>query len=187
MSGGWLETYTLLGTLESDAATQLSRLPVQAVPSGQTLFAPGAACRGFVLVLEGNVRVSIAGSTGRTLVLYRVGFGETCVQTTLCMTSGDVYSAEGRTETPVRLVIVPPRLFDELMATSPAFRSFVFARFGARFNEMIHILESIAFVRVDARLAQALLSHAQGGEVGMTHQGLAEEINSAREVVGRQL
>jgi len=73
------------------------------------------------------------------------------------------------------------------MGGSRVFRRFVCSRFGARFSEMMHILEAVAFLPIEPRLAQCLLANLQDGAVAMTHQQLAEEINSAREVVSRHL
>lgn len=140
------------------------------------------------MVLSGVVRVGVNSDTGRALVLYRVSADEVCVQTTLCLMAGLEYSAEGVTETPVRLVMIPAARFDRLMAVSRIFRTFVFQRFGARMQDISRLLEMVAFVRVDSRIAQALLARADAdGKVAATHQSLAEEIGTAREVVSRQL
>lgn len=158
------------------------------IPRGKILFAPGSSCQGFVLLLEGVARVSVTAANGRRLLLYRVAPGETCVQTTLCLMGGLEYSAEGAAETDLRLVVIPPALFERLLRESPDFARFVFERFGARLAEMTRLIETIAFLRVDARLAAALLARADGeGELGATHQDLAEDIGAAREVVSRQL
>lgn len=92
------------------------------------------------------------------LTLYRVGVGETCMQTTLCAAGGGAYSTAGVAETDVTLAMVPLPLFDRLTGESKIFRQFVFSRFGDRMAEMTRVLETIAFVRVDARLARALLA-----------------------------
>ncbi|MBB4199915.1 hypothetical protein CCR94_10685 [Rhodoblastus sphagnicola] len=176
------------GLLDPVARENLSRLPELKIPRGKTLFSAGSPCQGFVLLREGSVRVSVTGENGRRLVLYRVAPGETCVQTTLCLMGGLDYSAEGVAETDLRLVIVPPALFKRLLRESGDFAQFVFERFGARLAEMTRLVESIAFLRVDARLASAVLARA--GALSCfeaTHQDLAEDIGAVREVVSRQL
>ncbi len=158
------------------------------VEGGKELFAPGAACQGFLLLLDGRVRVGVTAKNGRRLLLYRVAPGETCVQTTLCLMGGLDYSAEGVAETDLRFVLIPAPLFERLLRESPDFARFVFERFGARMAEMTRLIETIAFLRVDARLAAALIARADGqGELTATHQELAEDIGAAREVVSRQL
>ncbi|HUO54003.1 MAG TPA: Crp/Fnr family transcriptional regulator, partial [Rhodoblastus sp.] len=88
------------------------------------------------MLLDGVARVSLTAANGRRLLLYRIAPGETCVQTTLCLMGGLDYTAEGEAETDLRLVIVPPGLFERLLRDSPDFARFVFERFGARLAEM---------------------------------------------------
>ena len=184
----WLDVFAPVAQINALARQSLAALRPIEIGRGKSLFAPGVACNGFVLVLEGRIRVSLTAENGRTLVLYRVTPGETCVQTTLCLMGGLDYSAEGYAETPLRLVIVPQSLFHLLLRESPGFAQFVFASFGARLSDMTRLIETVAFARVDARLAGALLARAAGRPALVaTHQDLADEIGAAREVVSRQL
>lgn len=183
----WIDEFAPLAGLEGLARKDLARLPTLQAPRGKILFSPGAACPGFILLLEGVARVEIAAANGRRLLLYRVARGETCVQTTLCMMGGLDYSAEGVAESDLRFVAIPAALFDRLLREQPVFARFVFERFGARLAEMTRLIECIAFLRVDARLAAALLARAATGRASATHQALAEDIGAAREVVSRQL
>lgn len=185
---GWLDRFPFFAGLDVLSRESLARLREQQIPKGVSLFAPGAECQGFVLLLAGRIRVGLTAENGRRLVLYRVAAGETCVQTTLCLLGGLAYSAEGEAESDLKLVVVPPPLFRRLLRESPAFAQFVFERFGARLSEMTRLIETIAFLRVDARLAAALLARAGAGDVlAVTHQELAEDIGAVREVVSRQL
>jgi CRP/FNR family transcriptional regulator, anaerobic regulatory protein len=184
----WLEGFAPLVGLDRAARESLDRLPEVRVPRGRELFAPGASSQGFVVLLDGRIRVSVTAENGRRLLLYRVAPGQTCVQTTLCLMGGLDYSAEGVAETDLRFVVVPALLFERLLRESTDFARFVFERFGARLAEMTRLIETIAFLRVDARLAAALLARADSrGEMAATHQDLAEDIGAAREVVSRQL
>lgn len=186
----WIDAYAPLAGLDAPTRARFSALKPRHAPAGARMFAPGSSCQGFVLVLRGSVRVDMTGRGGRSLTLYRVGPAETCVQTTLCMLGADVYTAEGVAETDIDFVVTPATLFEEAMAGSDGFRRFVFARFASRLGEMMRLLETIAFVRVDARLAAAMQARADRAGapvVTATHQQLAEEVGTAREVVSRQL
>lgn len=184
----WIDGVAALADLEPAARARVADLQPFDIGAGRILFSPGAACTGFALVLSGVIRVGVNSEGGRALVLYRVTTDEVCVQTTLCLMAGLEYTAEGVTETPVRLVMIPAARFDELMAISKIFRGFVFSRFGARLQDISKLLETIAFARVDSRLAAALIARADAeGRIVSTHQGLAEEVGTAREVISRQL
>lgn len=187
-SRGWIDGLPGLAALEPEARALVADLQPMEIEAGRTLFSPGAACSGFAVVLAGSVRVGLNSESGRALVLYRVGADEVCVQTTLCLMAGQDYSAEGVTETNVALVMIPAARFDRLIAMSKVFRTFVFQRFGARLQDISRLLETVAFARIDSRLAQVLLARADtAGRVAATHQALAEEVGTAREVVSRQL
>jgi CRP/FNR family transcriptional regulator len=187
-AAAWIDAFPPLARLEDPSRSMLAGCLPMDFRKGRCLFAPGEPCPGFVLLLTGCVRVGLTADNGRRLVLYRVLPGETCVQTTLCMLGDLRYSAEGVAESDLRLVIVPPILFLRLLRESAIFAQFVFERFGARLSEMTRLIATIAFFRMDARLAAALLARAgEHGGVAATHQNLAEDIGAGREVVSRQL
>ena len=126
--------------------------------------------------------------TGREIVLYRVHAGESCVLTTACLLAYEDYSAEGIAETQTRAVAIPRAAFDKLVSDSVAFRQFVFTAYSKRITDLFLVIEEIAFRRLDIRLAHKLIELAGDGDtVSSTHQKLAVELGSAREVISRQL
>ncbi len=163
------------------------------VPPGTVLFSEGGACQAYVLVLDGSVRVQKVSEGGREIVLYRVERGQTCVLTTACLLTRAEYGAEGVAETTVKAAMVPATVFEQLVDLSPVFRRFVFAVYATRIADLLMLIEEVAFGRIDVRLAQLLLAHAArgggvaGGAVEITHQALATELGTAREVISRQL
>jgi CRP/FNR family transcriptional regulator len=152
------------------------------------IFGPGKAPENLLLLLEGTVRVQEVSETGREIVLYRVHAGESCVLTTACLLAYEDYSAEGLAETAVQAVAIPRAVFDSLVATSSSFRQFVFSAYSRRITDLFLIIQEVAFGRVDVRLAQKLIELSRGSQVvKATHQQLATELGTAREVVSRQL
>ncbi|MFC3316392.1 Crp/Fnr family transcriptional regulator [Rhizobium rosettiformans] len=110
------------------------------------------------------------------------------MQTTLGVLGGAPYTGEAVAENDLVAVMVPPAVFERLMASSPAFRAFVFKAFADRLGDLMFVLEQVAFVKVEQRLAHALLERADDeGRVTLTHQELAVVIGTAREVVSRRL
>lgn len=185
----WLGRFPELSVLSQDDRDLLGeRAAVVNLPAGQTIFAPGHPAEQFLLVLDGTVRVQQSAASGREIVLYRVSSGESCILTTACLLSEDSYYAEGLTETPVTAVAVPRAAFDALMARSSQFRQFVFSNYAQRIADLLHVVEEVAFGRIDKRLAQRLLERAgENGELNATHQDLASELGSVREVISRHL
>jgi CRP/FNR family transcriptional regulator len=177
--------YPALADLDAASlAVVLARAQVLRVPAGTSLFGEGSPCRQFPLVLEGSIRVAKA-SDGRELQLYRVTPGESCVLTGGCLVGGRDYPATGVVERDARLVVLPKLVFDELLATHAPFRQYVFSLFAERLTEMMALVEAIAFHKLDRRLAAALLG--RGRVVALTHQQLADELGSVREIVTRVL
>ncbi len=174
--------------LETIAIDRLNQLSPMDVPKGTILFQPGDAVKGYVIVINGEIGVNLIGPTGRDILLYRVQPGQSCIQSTLGLMGGEAYSGEAIAETDARVVLMPRDLFLDLIDSSREFRRMVFAAFAERMQSMMHLLERVAFQKVEARLAAYLLeqSNAQG-VLRMTQAELATAIGSAREVISRRL
>ncbi len=162
-------------------ATQAMALTV---PAGQLLFEEGTPCQGFPMVLGGEVRVARGSAQGRSLELYRVGPGELCVASTSCLFGQSLLVAHGATVAATELVMLTPAGFERWVAEAP-FRRFVFGVFADRLADLMALAEAVAFQRLDQRLATALLGH--GTVLTVTHQALADELGTVREIVTRLL
>lgn len=155
---------------------------------GQTVFSPDSRPDKLLFLVEGTLRVSQTSESGREIVLYRVEAGESCVLTTACMLAEEAYNAEGMAETELVAVTLSQDTFDLLAAEEPAFRQFVFAAYSRRLLDLLHVVDEVAFGRIDVRLAARLLARAGTAvEVSATHDELARELGTAREVVSRML
>lgn len=189
MNDEWIERFAELAALPpQDREYLIERAAKVALPAGTTVFAPGVAAESFLLILSGTVRVQQVSPGGREIVLYRVTGGETCIMTTSCLLADENYVADGVTETDVEAVAIPKAAFEQALAQSPGFRRLVFADYSRRISDLMHVVEEVAFERLDKRLAQRLLARAGTGSiVPATHHDLATDLGSAREVVGRLL
>ena len=175
----------LQGLDPQDLATALATEAQQlTAPTGTMLFEEGSPCRGFPMVLSGDVRVARGSPGGRTLELYRVGPGELCVVSTSCLFGQVPLSAHGRTTEATELVLLSPAGFARWTRHEP-FRRFVFGIFADRLADLMALAEAVAFQRLDQRLAHTLLGH--GSTLRATHQALADELGTVREIVSRLL
>ncbi|MBI5463299.1 MAG: Crp/Fnr family transcriptional regulator [Gammaproteobacteria bacterium] len=173
---------------DAELDTVFARAQCLSVPAGTRVFMPEAPCQNYLLVVEGRVRVQLLTASGREVVLYHVGAGESCVLTTACLLGTARYPAEGITETAVTAYALSIADFNRGLDDSASFRRFVFGNLGQRLADVIARMEEIAFAPIDARLAGALLRLVDAqGQVAITHQTLAVELGSAREVVSRHL
>jgi CRP/FNR family transcriptional regulator len=158
------------------------------LPPGATVFRQGSACEQYLLVIDGSVRVLVLTDAGHEVVLYHVRPGESCMLTTSCLLGGVPYPADGVTETSVSALAIESGEFRRALGESPGFRVFVFRNIGERFAAVIARLTDVAFGSIDRRLATALLRGRQSTQpVALTHQALAIELGTAREVISRHL
>lgn len=184
----WTADATGFASLGVETRAALDSLVPASVPAGTVLFRPGDAAQGFVIVLSGRVDVFLTGPNGREILLYSVRPGQSCIQTTLGLLGGEDYAGEAIAHENCRIVLVPRARFLSLMDRAQDFRGFVFAAFAQRMQTMMHVLEKLAFQRVEARLAEHLLDIAgPDGVVSATQAELAVAIGTAREVVSRRL
>ncbi len=166
----------------------LDSATVTRYPAGARVFGPDKIPDSLMFLVEGTIRVSQTSESGRDIVLYRVEAGESCVLTTACMMAEEAYNAEGVAERDVVSVILPRAAFDRLVAEEPAFRSFVFAAYSRRLIDLLRVVDDVAFGRIDVRLAERLIALAgDNKDVSATHQQLAGELGTAREVISRVL
>ncbi len=156
------------------------------MPPRQQLFYPGKTCENYLLVLSGSIKTQIISSDGREILLYHVCAGDSCVLTTSCLLGDSNYPAEGFTETEVNAFAIPAHIFHRCLEQSTFFREFVFRNFSKRLVDVIKRMENISFGTVDQKLARALLEIGDK-TIYKTHNELAFELGSAREVVSRHL
>jgi CRP/FNR family transcriptional regulator len=119
------------------------------------------------------------------ILLYRVEPGESCILSGSCLLGRSDYSASGIAETDVEVLVLPPPLFNELMLQHEPFRQYVFGMYATRLSDVMELVEEVAFHKLDTRLAQLLAQ--RGPVIAETHQKLADELGSVREIVTRLL
>jgi CRP/FNR family transcriptional regulator len=168
------------------AARRVGGLPVR-FRAGDTIFCPGDSARGWIVVESGRVRVGLTADTGREVVLYRLAAGDSCLLTTSALLRQETMLAEAVAETDVSARLVPVAAFERLLAEDAAFRRAVLRNYAERVGELVVIIQDVLFHALPQRLARLLVPRARDGVVETTHQAIAAELGSAREVVTRAL
>ena len=185
----WEKVLPELARIDDPATHELfSQAQEVSLPANTIVFHQGDQCSNYLLVLEGSVKVLSRAENGREIILYRLGSGDSCVLTTSCLFGGVPYPAEGSTETAVTALAIPAAAFKKAIQQSESFRTLVFQSFTDHLASVIALVEEIAFGRLGSRLARYLLEHVDSGQqLKTTHQVLATELGTAREVISRQL
>ena len=159
---------------------------------GTYFFRRDGFCDQVALVGEGSVRVFVTNDAGREITLYHVGPGETCPLNLLCALRGTQAPAAARVMIPLHGVALPTEIFRQWVDTEKVVRDFVFEGLATRLVHILTLMEEITFGKLDRRLAEFLLnrlsrSDQQPPVINMTHEQIALELGSAREVISRML
>jgi len=179
----WEDLFPLLKQQSSDIIDKIKHLTL---PVNTVAFHQGDICKNYLLVIKGSIKVFARNTSGREIILYRVQRGASCVLTTSCLLGKNHYPAEGVTETEVQVLAIPIKSFQKGLAESESFRTFIFNTYATRLTEIISLIESISFEHINQRLSRYLCNTLQN-KLHTTHQTIATELGSAREVISRQL
>lgn len=159
------------------------------IPAGTIVFTEGDACESISILVSGSVRVYKIGLTGREITLYRFTHGESCILTANCVLSEQQFPALARVEDNALAYIVPAAVFRAWVDTQAFWRNYVFGLLSQRLATVMAVVDEVAFRRMDARLAEFLIKRAdaEGRLLRLTHQDIAAELGTSREVVSRIL
>lgn len=158
------------------------------VPAGKDIFVEGDRADGIALLLSGVVRVYKIGETGREITLYRFGHGESCILTANAILSRQSFPAIATVEQDAEAVMVPAPVFREWVARHDLWRDFVFNLLSQRLVSVMAIVDEVAFRRMDSRVAGLLAQRGRTNpHIRITHQAIAAELGSSREVISRIL
>jgi CRP/FNR family transcriptional regulator len=155
-------------------------------PAGHLLLTEGDEARAMLLVREGRVRVFKLGQGGREITLYRFGPGEGCILTATALMSRQPFPATAAVEAGTEAVIIPAEVFRRWVHQHEAWRTFVFDQLARRMTAVLSLVDELLFQRMDSRVASFLTDRSRAGNpIRVTHQEIAAELGSSREVISR--
>jgi len=160
---------------------------LQSFPAGQTLYLEGDRCSHIAFVLSGEIRVFKPGETGREITLYFIEPGETCILNASCIMGDMPYPANAVSNSAGEMLLLPGAAFRELIDAYDLMRTFVFSILSRRLATVMALIEEVAFGKMDQRLLDYLTKNARNGMLKITHQGIANDLGTSREVVSRIL
>lgn len=180
--------YNALAGLDAAGRKLLAQARRVELPTGTVIFRHGDRCDHFVMLISGRIKVVTRSASGRELLLYRIDQQGTCVLTTSCLLGHQHYPAEGIAETEAVAYLLPQSAFQQAVDNSPALRTFIFDSYAERLAGLIHLVQAVSFENIEQRLAAHLLQRAdEQGVVRESHQLIADELGTAREVISRKL
>lgn len=165
----------------------LSAARRQSIPSGVHVYTEGDSCQMFLFLLSGDIRIYKTGAGGREITLYDIGAGETCIVNASCILSGAPAPANALTQSGCDALLLPAPVFRGLTARHEVVRNYVFRVLAGNLANVMALVEEVAFDRMDERLMEYLLEKSEDGVLHTTHQKLANDLGTSREVVSRIL
>ncbi len=159
------------------------------VEKGEILSVEGGSCGYIPLVERGIIRVFKIGSSGREVTLYRIGPGESCILTVSCALTNKEFPAVAKVEKEGEIFLIPSQIFKDWLERFAFWKRYVFELLSKRLLSILEKLDDISFRRMDGRVAEFLLNHLPENKriVRVTHQEIARELGSSREVISRIL
>jgi CRP/FNR family transcriptional regulator len=157
---------------------------------GKTLMEPGQFVKAVPLVLEGSIKIMRMDEDGKELFLYYLEAGETCALSLTCCSAARPSEIKAVVEEKVTVLFVPIQVHEQLTDEFKQWKDFVSSTYQHRFQEMLTVLDAIAFKRMDERLMNYIVTkmkQLKTNELHTTHQEVANELGTAREVISRLL
>lgn len=184
----FIRIFPVFGRIPQSAIPDItSRMVRRAFPAGLSIYSEGDICSAIAFVLSGEIRVFKAGESGREITLYEIGQGDTCILNASCILSNTAYPANAMATIPGEMLLVEARLFRLLVSEREEMRDFIFGLLADRLAAVMALIEEVAFGRMDERIVSYLEERAEGGTVDTTHQSIASDLGTSREVVSRVL
>lgn len=183
----FLEIFPLFRNSPGLTAELLSASTRKNFPAEALIYSEGDSCSAIAFILSGEIRVFKTGGSGREITLYDIGRGETCILNASCILAGMSYPANAVTVRGGEMMLVPARDFRRFIGEYETMRNFVFDLLSHRLSSVMALIEEVAFGKMDARLLDYLKEKSDNGKLLATHQKIADDLGTSREVVSRLL
>jgi CRP/FNR family transcriptional regulator len=160
------------------------------VKAGETIIDNGQYIKFIPILISGNIKIIRQDDVEGEILLYYVGSNETCAMSLTCCMAHQKSRIRAVAEDDTKMITIPIAKTEEWMVKYPSWKNFVMQTYSARFDELLKTIDSIAFHKVDERLVKYLRDKSQvngSNTLNVSHQQIAEELNSSREVISRLL
>jgi CRP/FNR family transcriptional regulator len=173
----------LLSILEKEAV-------LKEYKAGELIMRTGQYIKSTALVLEGRVKIYREGPEGGEFLMYYLGPGQACAVSMICAIQSSASEITARAEEDTQILLLPVQLMDSLIKEYKSWYQFVIQTYRSRFDELLAVVDDVAFRNMDERLEIYLNRYRdKTGKtvIELSHQQIAEDLNSSREVISRLL
>jgi len=158
--------------------------------AGDIIMRTGQYIKSTALVLEGRVKIYRENPDGGEFLMYYLGAGQACAVSMICAIQSQTSEIMAQAEEDTDVLMIPIQLMDDLMNKYKSWYQFVIQTYRSRFDELLSVVDNIAFRNMDERLEFYLKRYAdKSGKkmIELSHQQIADDLNSSREVISRLL
>ncbi len=158
--------------------------------AGDVIMRTGQYIKSTALVLEGQIKIYRENQDGGEFLMYYLGPGQACAVSMICAIQSQTSEIMAIAEEDTEVLMIPVQMMDELMNKYKSWYQFVIQTYRGRFDELLSVVDNIAFHNMDERLEFYLKRHAsKSGKkiMEVSHQQIADDLNSSREVISRLL
>ena len=163
---------------------------IKNIPAGEVLMRTGQFIKSTMLILEGNVKVFRENEDGGEFLMYFLQPGEACAISIICAAKTEASRVMAKTTEETTVLMIPLQLLDRWMLDYKSWYHFVLSTYRNRFDELLALIDQVAFRNMDERLLSYLERHSKVHNspiISLSHQQIADELNSSREVISRLL
>jgi len=174
---------------EPELMVELANFPITELQPNSVVLLENAYIKKIPILIDGVIKVRKNDESGKEIILYKIEPGESCILSLTSLLNNKYCNAEAFVESKSKVIYIPSETVKSWVKKYDSWRSYVFKLYYERFDELLGLIDSIAFKQVDFRLLNKLKEHQaeQGNTIQITHQELAKEIGTAREVISRLL
>jgi CRP/FNR family transcriptional regulator len=184
------ELMQLFPMFEKDLATYLSKVgDMRVFEEGELLMKTGQFFKSAVLIIRGHVKLYREGEEGNEFFMYYLDPGDACALSMICATRNQASSIMAIADEETEVVLIPIQYMDTLMREYRSWYYFVLETYRNRFEELLSVIDNVAFKNMDERLEWYLKRQAEksGNLLNIKHQQIANDLNTSREVISRLL
>lgn len=158
--------------------------------AGDVIMRTGQYIKSTVLVLSGRIKIYRENEEGSEFLMYYLGPGEACAVSMICTIQSQTSEVMAQAEEDTEVLMLPVQLMDQLMNEYKSWYQFVIRTYRSRFDELLTVVDNIAFRNMDERLEFYLIRYVKNTgnkQIELSHQQIADDLNSSREVISRLL